>query len=135
MSASHRVELRIPSRAEFVSTARLVVSSVACRLDFGIDAIDDLKLAVGEACANAIKHSPADSEITITYELHPAHLIVEVVDHGMGFDPSARPSVDIDELPQSGLGLMVIEAVMDEVCFQSSPEQGTRVRMVKRRPK
>ena len=135
MSTGHRVDLRIPSRPEFVSVARLAVSAIACRLNFGIDVIEDLKMAVGEACANAIQHSAADSEIAITCLLEPDQLVVEVVDSGMGFDPSARPSVDIEDLPESGYGLLVIQALMDEVCFQSSPEQGPRVRMVKRRLK
>ncbi|MBV8726415.1 MAG: ATP-binding protein, partial [Candidatus Eremiobacteraeota bacterium] len=50
------VELRIPSKAEWVAVARLAVAAVANRLQFSIEEIEDVKLAVAEACTNCIQH-------------------------------------------------------------------------------
>jgi serine/threonine-protein kinase RsbW len=129
--APPKIELQIPCSAEYVSVARLAVSAVASRMNFGIDAIDDLKLAVGEACANAIQHA-AEGGIHIVCTIEPDHLAVSVRDCGVGFDPKAARSRPADELPDGGLGLILIQALMDEVHIQSDRERGTEVRMVKR---
>jgi serine/threonine-protein kinase RsbW len=131
------VELRIPARAEFVSVARLGVSAVATMMDFGYDVIDDIKLAVGEACTNAILHAPGpgkqeSQEITIRCRLEMDSLIIEVRDSGVGCDFGDLPQqLDIDSLPETGYGLLLIEAIMDEMECMASPETGTVVRMVK----
>ncbi len=56
------VELEIPARAEFVALARLVVSAIAASdSTLADERIDDLKLAVSEACTNAIEAHGAPS--------------------------------------------------------------------------
>ena len=50
------VELRIPCRAEWVALARLAAAAVANRLKFSIEEIEDVKLAVAEACTAVIQH-------------------------------------------------------------------------------
>jgi serine/threonine-protein kinase RsbW len=126
-----RILLRIPCSPEYVSVARLTISAVASRMDFGIDDIDDLKLAVGEACANAIEHA-AEGDIDIVCTMEPEQLVLSVKDCGIGFDPSApRPQAG-EEPPVGGLGLILIQALMDDVQIHSDPKGGTEVRMVKR---
>ncbi len=130
-----KVELRIPGRPEFVSVARLAVSAVASRMVFDFEDLDDIKLAVGEACTNAIQHaSPRQlDEIVIECALQPERLVIEVRDRGVGFDPSGCPKeVEPEELPSHGYGLLLIQALMDEVECKSSPGEGTLVRMIKR---
>jgi serine/threonine-protein kinase RsbW len=129
--APPKIELRIPCAAEYVGVARLAVSAVASRMNFGVDAVDDLKLAVGEACANAIQHA-AEGEISITCVVEPDRLVVTVKDCGVGFDPATARARPVEELPDGGLGLMLIEALMDEFQIESDPQRGTEVRMVKR---
>ena len=61
------VELRIPRKAEWVAVARLAVAAVANRLRFSIEEIEDVKLAVAEACTNchpARRHGERSIEIT-----------------------------------------------------------------------
>ena len=68
------VELRVPCKAEWVALARLSVAAVASRLHFSIDEIEDIKLAVAEACTNAIQHAPrpmADGRF-------PMHAVLQV---------------------------------------------------------
>ena len=50
------VELEVPSSPEYVSIVRCAVEGVARRMQFDADSIEDLKLAVGEACNNAVQH-------------------------------------------------------------------------------
>jgi len=131
-----KIELRIPARPEFVSVARLAVSAIASRMEFKYDEIEDIKLAVGEACNNAIQHTLDESrpreEVVICCWPAADELIIEVRDQGKGFDPdSVRKVANEETLSERGLGLLLIEALMDEVEFQSSPDSGTQVRMVK----
>jgi len=133
------VELRLPNRPEFVAVARLAVSAIACRLQFDVEAIEDIKVAVGEACNNAIEHgcpaSTGSEMIVMRCDLEEDAVVLTVRDSGDGFEPSTatrqRPSGTIT-LSERGLGMLLIESLMDEVDFSSSPGDGTQVRMVKR---
>jgi serine/threonine-protein kinase RsbW len=131
------VELEIPARAEFVALARLVVSTVALsRRELADDRIDDLKLAVSEACTNAIEaHGAIDVQerVTVRCEESDDRLEVLVEDRGAGFDPSTLPEhppvTDPDRLNfERGLGIPLIRSLVDEVKFETS-EAGTAVRL------
>jgi serine/threonine-protein kinase RsbW len=132
------VKLEIPPRAEFVGLVRLVVSSVAAhhrRLDD--DRLADLKLAVSEACTNAIEaheSGPVEARVVVRCQEDHDRFEVRVIDRGAGFDPSALPGhppvTDPARLEhERGLGIPLIRALVDEVHFESSPE-GTSVRLV-----
>ena len=131
------VELEIPARAEFVALARLVVSSVAlARRELADDRIDDLKLAVSEACTNAIESHAAidvDERVTVRCEESDDRLDVLVEDRGAGFDPSTLPEhppvTDPERLNfERGLGIPLIRSLVDEVEFETS-DAGTAVRL------
>jgi serine/threonine-protein kinase RsbW len=131
------VELEIPARPEFVALARLVVSSVAvARRELADDRIDDLKLAVSEACTNAIEAHGAidvDERVTVRCEESDDRLDVLVEDRGAGFDPSTLPEhppvTDPERLNfERGLGIPLIRSLVDEVAFETSGE-GTAVRL------
>ncbi len=132
------IELEIPARAEFVALARLVVSAVATAdSDLAEEQIDDLKLAVSEACTNAIEaHDAADSteRVVVRCSVDPRGVEVRVLDRGGGFDPKSLPDhppvTDPNRLKfERGLGIPLIRALVDSVEFSSSPE-GTEVRLV-----
>jgi serine/threonine-protein kinase RsbW len=135
------VELEIPARAEFVALARLVVSSFAAT-SFGLpdDRIDDLKIAVSEACTNAIEaHGVADTDERVLIRCADAqdHLEVRIEDRGRGFDPRSLPEhppvTDPTRLKfERGLGIPLIRSLVDDVDISSSGE-GTHVRIVMRR--
>jgi len=134
------VEMRLPNRAEFVAVARLAVSAIASRMHFDINEIEDIKVALGEAYTNAIQHGCPVSEgtemITLRCDLEEDALVITVHDPGDGFDPATATRQHrhgTATLTERGLGMLLIESLMDEVDFASDPDDGTRVRMVKRR--
>ncbi len=100
-------------------TARLVCGSIrTCNADF----IDDVELAVSEACTNAIKHarqSDGDNTATIRFRAYTDRLVVEVVDRGMVFDMESVPLPRFDEHPESGYGMYIIRTIMDEVGYEA----------------
>lgn len=131
------IELQIPARAEFVALVRLVVSSLAsARRVLADDRIDDLKLAVSEACTNAIEaHGAAalDDRIVVRCREADDRLEVSVEDRGEGFDPLALPEHPPVTDPQRlnferGLGIPLIRTLVDEVEFEPS-DAGTSVRL------
>jgi len=138
--AGEVVELEIPARAEFVALARLVVSALASSdSNLADERIDDLKLAVSEACTNAIEaHDAAGSQerVLVRCKTGDDSLEVCVEDRGHGFDPAQLPDhppvTDPDRLKfERGLGIPLIRALVDEVEF-SPTAQGTAVRLVMR---
>jgi serine/threonine-protein kinase RsbW len=132
------IELTIPDDARWLTVVRLTISGVASRLGASYDEVDDIKVAVSEACTNAIDHAYPGQERgggTITVRCHATEggLRVEVADGGCGFDPANVQVVD-ETAPEKrgGLGLFLIRKLMDEVEVSSCPGGGTRVTMAKR---
>lgn len=137
VATEQAIELQIPARAEFVALVRLVVSSLAsARRVLADDRIDDLKLAVSEACTNAIEaHGAAslDDRIVVRCWEGDDRLEVSVEDRGEGFDPQALPEhppvTDPDRLNfERGLGIPLIKTLVDEVEFETT-DAGTSVRL------
>ena len=134
---SETIELEIPARPEYVALARLVVSSLASsRRDLADDRIDDLKVAVSEACTNAIEaHHDADTDdsVLLRCEEYDDRLIVLIADRGAGFDPASLPEHPPVTDPlrlnfERGLGIPLIRTLVDDVEFESS-DSGTLVRI------
>src|SRR5262249_7912597 len=103
--------------------------------------LDDLKIAVTEACSNAIEaHETNWSEgpVVVRCTVGDDEVRVEVIDPGSGFDPDdveARPAVT-DPRPlrhETGLATALMRALADEVSF-TPPPGGTRVSLVVYRP-
>ncbi|HEX7168740.1 MAG TPA: ATP-binding protein [Acidimicrobiales bacterium] len=134
------IELGIPARAEYVALARLVVSSLASsRRDLADDRIDDLKVAVSEACTNAIEAHRNASEgdnVTVACIEYDDRLVVSISDQGEGFDPETLPEhppvTDPERLNfERGLGIPLIRTLVDDVEIESGPN-GTEIRLVMR---
>ena len=138
--AGEVIELEIPARAEFVALARLVVSALASSdSNLADQRIDDLKLAVSEACTNAIEaHDAAGTHerVLVRCKADEESMEVCVEDRGHGFDPAQLPDhppvTDPDRLKfERGLGIPLIRALVDEVELSPTGE-GTSVRLVMR---
>ena len=132
------VRLTIPAKAEYLVLARLVLSGIAMEVSMSEIALADLKLAVTEVCGNAVRHAyDADPrDVRVVFEMEPGSIEVSVEDEGAG---AAFPDVDEEALMdgpiESGMGLAIVRAVMDEVVIEDRPAaEGTVVRMRKRLP-
>ena len=127
------VELRIPSRPEWVALARLAAAAVANRLSFSIEEIEDVRLAVAEACTAVIQHENHGEFIQVTCEALADSLRVRVHDTGRhGVQVNERQRMNFDEARIAGLGVFLIRTLMDEVSYDVHPQLGTDLLMVKR---
>lgn len=141
MAEAPVVELKLPCDPVYISLVRLVVAFVGACAGLTVDDIDDLKVAVSEACTNTIDHAfPCEEDavgtpapIIIRFAARPGELRVEVEDVGHGFEPERIEVNSSKEFPETGgLGLYLIHQLTDSADVQSAPGSGTKVIMTKR---
>jgi sigma-B regulation protein RsbU (phosphoserine phosphatase) len=130
------VLVRVPAQAERLQELRAQVRACAARQGFAAAAVDDLVLAVNEACMNVIQHgyrgAMGDIELTIVPTDDGIEFRVRDDARRIGLDDwRPRP---LDELRPGGLGVHFIRAIMDEVAYLPVPgTQGNLLSMKKHR--
>lgn len=125
--------LEIPSSAEYVSVARQAVEAIARRMPFNQDQIEDLKLAFGEACTNAVKYGTSegvDLTVEIKCTVQPDGLSIEIRNSTNGAVYPFIPKPH-DLTREGGLGLYMIRKLVDEVDMSWEQHTAT-VRLFKR---
>ncbi len=128
---SQRFEM--PADVNELASARLRVCESIEPLGFTESAMFDIKVALGEALANAIRHGSgnADEAVLIDVCAYEDRVVLEVSDSGCGFD--GMPSKSEDLYAPGGRGIMFMRALMDRVEFETPESGGTCVRLVKHR--
>ena len=72
------VELKIPADSAYLAVLRTATAGLAARLDFTLDDIEDLRIAVDEACAMVLPQARANSSLTCAFDLQTTRLTVAV---------------------------------------------------------
>jgi len=123
----------VPGKPEYVGTVRIAISHVAANAGFDIEAIDDIKVAVSEACTNIILHSHDHSNFTyeVVIERDEKGITITVADRGVGFETGDYIEPIPGETRGSGMGIYILKALMDEVDINSEIGVGTSIRMKK----
>ena len=136
MMTDNKVELHIPSMMGFEKVAMECSASVAKRMGFTEDRIEDLKTAVAEACLNAIEHGnklDTSTKVGITLTVEESKLQVSVKDQGKGMNKVSTPSIESkiegEDKPR-GWGIFLIKSLVNEVSFEASPEGGNVTKMI-----
>jgi serine/threonine-protein kinase RsbW len=95
--------------------------------------LHDVALAVTEACANVIEHSSdTEDEYEVTVVINEDICEIQVIDTGRGFDHESLVGDMADVSAERGRGISLMRALADQVAFESRPQTGTVVRLVKR---
>ena len=138
-SVERTFQLHVPSSTENLSMIRDFVGGIGQRAGFDESDVAKLELAVDEACANVIEHaygSESTHEVTVKATLDAECVQIEIVDTGCGFDPRQIEEVNLEQLirqrKSGGLGMRLIQSLMDEVQYQIIPGQKNELRMMKR---
>jgi len=128
-----RIRLTLPTKPEYVSLARLTIASVANNMGFSIGDVEDLKVAVSEACTNALNHSMnPDTTYDLIYIVEENEkLSFTVTDRGVGFEPETVVEPDLNGKKVNGFGLFIIKSLMDRVDIVSEKGAGTSITMIK----
>ena len=135
--SSRDVDLSIPVLPEMELTAMKTAESVGEFMNLDRTKIEEVKVALIEACINAFEHSQSQAgRVDISFAIGDAALTVTISDDGQGFDPTdAQARVEkrrSDGERKRGWGLMIMKELMDEVTIKSG-DSGTTLTMVKHR--
>lgn len=127
------LKFSVPGKPEYVGTIRLAVSSLANCVGFDIEAVEDIKVAVSEACTNVVCHGKINRDecYEVACEIGEERIIISIIDRAGGYDMSQYQRPVMDDLKEGGLGIFIIKALMDEVDIFSEIGMGTSIKMVK----
>lgn len=128
------VELDVPPRSVYVGVVRLAVAALGRSLDMAEESVEDLKIAVSEACANAvIAHEEAEIEdpVRIVWSDDEGRIEIEVtsggeppVDEGTGALTSTGSLASRDVL-----SLALLQSLVDQCTVENLPEGGSITRL------
>ncbi len=131
------IELHIPSCLGYEKIAMNTAASTARLMGFSDERIEDLKTAVAEACINAMEHGNKFDEslsVGLILSMSADSLEVKVLDTGAGAQGhTVAPDIDRkmhEEEQARGMGMFLIQSLVDEAEWVSSPRTGSYARMV-----
>jgi serine/threonine-protein kinase RsbW len=130
--------LKIPSQTGNLELIREFVSRLAAKVDFNTEDVNKIELAVDEACTNVIKHAYKKNEkqvIDIVVKTDNNKFTIVITDKGKGFDASKLKTPDmkkyLTEMRVGGLGIHLMQNLMDEINFDIQPGVKNQVKLVK----
>jgi serine/threonine-protein kinase RsbW len=133
------IEMKVPAKPEYVGVVRLTISGIANRLGYSYDDIEDIKIAVAEACTNVVNHAYKENhgQMTVGCGVYQDRLEIMVADRGNSFSIEElkeslgpiRADKPISQLKEGGLGLFLIDTLMDKV--EISNDSGVIIIMTK----
>ena len=130
------VELKLPNILGSEKVAIEKAVTIAEKMGFSMDKIEDLKTAIAEACINAIEHGnkfDENTKVGITFATDDTSLQVVVHDEGDGIDPKKIPKkrIDKDGMPRRrGYGVFLISNLVNEFSIEKKPGKGNNVKML-----
>jgi serine/threonine-protein kinase RsbW len=138
MTAQQRVSYRMESTLESVNKAEEMADQVASQAGFDEDTRGGISMSVREAMINAVLHGNAydpAKRVNLTFEQAGGELVIKITDEGKGLNPDevADPLAPENLLKQSGRGIFLMRAFMDDVRFRKL-EPGTEITLIKRIP-
>jgi serine/threonine-protein kinase RsbW len=124
-AASTDIRLSLPAQPDSLGVIRHVLGAFAEALRLPADVVEDIRLAVTEACTNVVRHAydvESPGPIDVIMRPSPERLEIVIADRGRGM--AASPDVE-----GPGLGLPLIAALADSVELQAAPVRGSRLKM------
>jgi serine/threonine-protein kinase RsbW len=136
--AAQPEETVLDSTLDSVDRAEMLVAEVAARAGFPEDEQHKLGMAVRESMVNAVVHGNRynlKKKVHLTVDSNSDRLTIVITDEGDGFDFATLPDPLAEDnlLRQSGRGLLLMRAFVDEVSIRRAPPLGTEVRLIKHR--
>ena len=133
---TRNLDVFLASNLESVDEAEELVLDVAREAGFPEDDLHQISMAVRETVVNAVVHGnrySAHKKVRLGASVEAGRLTVTVADEGDGFDLASVPDPLSDEnlLHQSGRGLLLVRAFVDEFQLRKLTSVGTEARLVK----
>lgn len=122
--------LRLPRDRVSVPVVRHLTEYALLEVGAHTSDAHDVELALTEACANVLDHAGPSDVYDVEVVIGPYNCVIRVIDVGHGFDTATPPGMAGHDA-ESGRGLGLMHAVMDQVRLESEPHGGTVVQLVK----
>ncbi len=132
---SENIQLNIPSHPKYLQLVRGVMKKVTQIIGFSEDDSGHIILAVDEACSNIIKHSYMNDpkgKIDLSIKIHEKELKINITDYGKQCDIEQMQPRKIDNIRPGGLGIYIMNKVMDSVEYDYSSSRQNQIIMIKR---
>jgi serine/threonine-protein kinase RsbW len=127
-------QLSLPRDEASVTLTRRLIAQALEIVGVEADTISDVEIALSEACANVLRHAKTGDAYEVRAGFNEERAFLEVIDQGEGFDPDTRAPEGqlVADESESGRGVMLMRALMDEVRFESHSGDGNTVTLQKR---
>jgi serine/threonine-protein kinase RsbW len=123
--------LTLPRDEQTVPVARHIVRNAMEQVGVEVTCVDDMELALSEACTNVLVHSGPGDRYVVRLDLEDRLGLIRVIDVGRGFDSAGLQAGGTLPEDERGRGLGLMQALVDRVDFTSRPEAGTIVTLEK----
>jgi serine/threonine-protein kinase RsbW len=128
------LKIIVPGKPEYLSMMRLAISSVAATAGFDVEAVEDIRTAVCEACKNISCHGSEgfSDQYEVACSVSPGYMEIRVKDD-CDMHTLAKEHKPCSKCPSEGnIGVFVIESLMSDVQFGIGEDGRKFIRMVKR---
>lgn len=136
-----KIQLNLPATAEYVDIVRLNLYGIATKMGFSYEEIEDMKVAVSEACNNSVlyAYNHEDGMVEVAFEVRMDELVITVKDNGESFDSygagekaATLHDKELGEAQIGGLGFYLMQALMDDVTVTNEAGKGTTVTLTRK---
>jgi serine/threonine-protein kinase RsbW len=126
--------IKVQSDPKYLSMIRMVTAKMGEFYGLSGSALEDIKLAVDEACSNVIKHAyrgDIRQSILIRYKMTPKGFEVLIEDQGVKVQPESIEGRNLYDIRPGGLGVHLIKRAFDIVQFDQRKRKGNRLRLIR----
>jgi serine/threonine-protein kinase RsbW len=128
-----QLRLLLPGEERSVPVVRKVLSHALAVLGVERACIEDVELAISEACTNVLDHAGPHDEYVVLAGVDGSDCVIEVCDEGVNFTepPPVTPGTLVDPDAEHGRGVQLMRALVDQLDFAAGDGSGTIVRLQK----
>lgn len=127
MTMRMTLELDLPRDSLTIPLARHLARNAMREIGVDDDCIGDVEVALTEACTNVLDHSGPGDAYRVEFTIDGHSCSVRIIDVGQGFDSTDAGTVQAASGAESGRGITLMRALVDQVEFDSGDETGTVV--------
>ncbi|MVZ99171.1 ATP-binding protein [Actinomadura sp. LD22] len=124
--------LALPREAPSIPVVRRVVGDALRGLGVAEDCVADILVAASEACTNAVQHARASGDYRVAGRVGDGTCRLEIEDGGHGPRPVPHVPPEPGVLSESGRGITIMRALVDDLDIDRTPDRGTVVHLRKR---
>ena len=125
-------QLSLPRDEASVPLTRRLIAQALEVVGVEADTVSDVEIALSEACANVLRHAKVGDAYQVRAGFDESRAFLEIIDQGQGLSPDLPANDAVADDAESGRGIALMRALMDDVRFESHTGDGSSVILEKR---